>query len=35
MLTRGFLIEILFHICNVQQTEVDSDFLVTFITHKS
>ena len=29
-----FLIEILLHIYNVQQTEVISGFLFTFITHK-
>ena len=34
MSTRGFLIEILLHIYNVQQTEVTSDFLFTSITHK-
>ena len=34
MSTRGFLIEILLHIYNVQQTEVISGFLFTFITHK-
>ena len=34
MLTRGFLIEILLHIYNVQQTEVISGFLLTFITQK-
>ena len=34
MSTRGFLTEILLHIYNVQQTEVISDFLFTFITHK-
>ena len=35
MSTRGFLIEILLHICNVQQAEVISGFLFAFITHKS
>ena len=34
MSTRGFLIEILLHIYNVQQTEVTFDFLFTSITHK-
>ena len=34
MSTRGFLIEILLHIYNVQQTEVISVFLFTFITYK-
>ena len=34
MSTRGSLIDILVHIYNVQQTEVISDFLFTFITHK-
>ena len=34
MSTRGFLIEILLHIYNVQQAEIISDFLLTFITHK-
>ena len=34
MSTRGFQIEILLHICNVQQTEVISGLLFTFITHK-
>ena len=34
MSTRGFLIEILLHIYNVQYTEVISGFLFTFITHK-
>ena len=34
MSTRAFLIEILLHIYNVQQTEVVSGFLFTFITHK-
>ena len=34
MLTRGFLIEILLHINNVQQKEVISGFLFTFITRK-
>ena len=33
MSARGFLIEILLHIFNVQQTEVISGFLFTFITH--
>ena len=32
MSTRGFVIEILLHIYNVQQTEVISGFLFTFIT---
>ena len=32
MSTRGFLIEILLHVYNVQQTEVISGFLFTFIT---
>ena len=31
---RGFLVEILLHIYNVQQAEVISGFLLTFITHK-
>ena len=31
---RGFLIEILLHMHSVQQTEVISGFLFTFITHK-
>ena len=35
MSTRGFYImEILLHIHNVQQTEVISGFLFIFITHK-
>ena len=34
MSTRGFLIEILLHIHNVQQTEVISGSLFTFITYK-
>ena len=34
MSTRGFLIEILLHIYNVQQTEVISSFLFSFITHE-
>ena len=34
MSTRGFLIEILLHIYDVQQTEVIPGFLFTFITHK-
>ena len=34
MSTRGFLIEILLHIHNVQQTEVTSGSLFTFITYK-
>ena len=34
MSTGGFLIEILLHIYNVQQAEVISSFLFTFITHK-
>ena len=34
MSTRGFLIEILLHIYNVQKAEVMSGFLFTFITHK-
>ena len=34
MSTKGFLIEILLHIYNLQQTEVVSGFLFTFITHK-
>ena len=34
MSTRGFLIEILLHIYSVQQAEVISGFLYTFITHK-
>ena len=34
MTTRGFLIEISLHLYNVQQTELISDFLFTFITHK-
>ena len=34
MSTRGFLIGILLHIYNVQQAEVISGFLYTFITHK-
>ena len=29
-----YIIEILLHICNAQQTEVISGFLFTFITHK-
>ena len=33
MSTRGFLNEILLHTYNVQQTEVTSGFLFTFITH--
>ena len=34
MSRRDFLIEILLHIYNVQQREVISGFLFTFITHK-
>ena len=34
MPTRGFLIEILLHIYNAQQTKVISDFLFTLITYK-
>ena len=34
MSTRGFLIEILLHIYSLQQAEVVSGFLFTFITHK-
>ena len=34
MLIRGFLVETVLHIYNVQQTEVISDFLFTFITRK-
>ena len=34
MSTRAFLIEILLHIYNVQQTEVISGFLLIYITHK-
>ena len=34
MLARDFLIEIVLHVYNVQQTEVISGFLFTFITHK-
>ena len=34
MSTSGFLIEILLHIYYVQETEVISGFLFTFITHK-
>ena len=34
MLTIGFLIETVLYIYNVQQTEVISGFLFTFITHK-
>ena len=34
MSTRGFLIEILLHIYNVQQTEVISGFLFTVFSHK-
>ena len=34
MSTRAFLTEILLHIYNVQQTEVISGFLLTYITHK-
>ena len=34
MSTRGFLIETLLQIHNVQQAEVVSGFLFTFITHK-
>ena len=34
MSTRGFLIETLLHMYNVQQVEVISGFLFTFITHK-
>ena len=35
MLTRGFLIGILWKIYNLQQKEVISGILLTFITHKS
>ena len=34
MSTRGLLIEILFHVYNVQQADVIFGFLFTFITHK-
>ena len=34
MSTRGYLIEILLHIYNLQQTEVILGFLFTIITHK-
>ena len=34
MLTRDFLIEIIWHIHNVQQKVVNSGFLFIFITHK-
>ena len=34
MSTRSFLIEILLHKYNVQQTEVISGYLFTSITHK-
>ena len=34
MSTRGFLIEILLHIYNIQQTEVISGFLFTVFSHK-
>ena len=34
MSARGFLTEILLHVYNVQQTEVISGFLFTFITHQ-
>ena len=34
MSTKGFLIEILLHRYNVQQTDVMPGFLFTFITHK-
>ena len=34
MSTRSFQIEILYHIYNVQQAEVISGFVFTFITHK-
>ena len=34
MSTRGFLVEILLHRYNVQQTQVISGFLFTFIIHK-
>ena len=34
MSTRAFVIEILLHIYNVQQTEVISGFLSTFSTRK-
>ena len=34
MSTRGFLIEILLHLCNVQQAEVISVFLFNFITQQ-
>ena len=34
MLTRGYLIEILLHMYDVEHTEVISGFLFTFITHK-
>ena len=34
MSARGFLIEILLHTYNVQQTEVIYGYLFTFITHK-
>ena len=34
MSTRGFLIEILIHAYDIQQAEVISGFLFTFITHK-
>ena len=34
MSTRDFLNEILLHIYNVQEAEVISGFLFTFVTHK-
>ena len=34
MSTRGFVIKVLIHGYNVQQTEVISGFLFNFITHK-
>ena len=34
MSTRGFLMETLLHVYNVQQKEVISGFLFTYITHK-
>ena len=34
MSTRGFLVEILLHVYNLQQKEVISGLLFTYITHK-
>ena len=34
MSARGFLIEILLHICNAEHKKIISAFLFTYVTHK-